>query len=1062
MKVFRTYGIVLLCMLYASTFAQTYNFKNYNTEDGLPQSQVLCIFQDSKGYLWFGTNSGGAGRFDGNKFEQFDINDGLINNVVYSIIETPQHEIVFGTEKGVSVMKNGAITNYSQKNGLSNSYVYRLLYHDNKIWICTQNGVFTLKDGKIMPFILNETLNQSAVYNMFVDSKGSLWFATMQNGAIYYDPKNNSFKQFNSKNGIQNDFIFCFNERDNGDILVGTQTGLNIISKDFAVSSATYVPAQENVSFTSILKKNGDIFYFGTFYEGVYSFDFTKKVANESYNGSNGLTNNNILALLKDREDNMWVGTNGSGTYKYQSPKFTYFSKNNGLSENYINDVAEDGAGNIWLALNTDGLVKITGKTITPYKRDFKNNKALKDNNITTILPLRDGSLYFGTDEGIYHFKNEEFAKLSDPLIKDKYIHTLYVDTENTLWIGTNVGVYKMHNGVVSEEKEINKLIDNGANIIIPFILKDKYDRLLVGTENGLVQYDKGKITLYNEKNKFINARITCAAVDHRKNIWLGTADGMFLYQNGSFTKISKKDNFTNGFIYFLEIDTANNLYIGSNNGIDILNIDGFYKNKINFKHFGKNDGLLSLESNSNACFLSKKGKLMVGTVAGLEIYDPAFDSQNRKEAVLNITGVSLFFGLEDPLKYSSGIDSSTALPKELVLPYSKNNLTFKYIGVSLSVPEKVRYKYKLEGLDETWTPENSKTEVTYPSLPPGTYTFMVISMNNDGLWNMEPATYTFRIMPPWYQTWWFYTLCVVALGTGIFAYNTIKTKKLVADKAKLEKQVDERTKEVVKQKEEIQHKNEEITDSIKYAKNIQEALLPSLHKTEQTLGDCFILYLPKDIVSGDFFWHSDHNNTQFIAAADCTGHGVPGAFMSIVGNNLLNEIINQKNISEPGKILLELHKGVKEALNQNNSESQRRDGMDIALCAIRKKRGTLEYAGANRPLWIYRKEKNELEIIKATKYPIGGLELEETRIYANHTVEVKTGDVVFIFSDGFADQFGGPRGKKFMLSSMQKLLMENIDLPMNTQKANIQKAFKDWKSSLEQVDDVLVIGIRI
>jgi serine phosphatase RsbU (regulator of sigma subunit) len=156
------------------------------------------------------------------------------------------------------------------------------------------------------------------------------------------------------------------------------------------------------------------------------------------------------------------------------------------------------------------------------------------------------------------------------------------------------------------------------------------------------------------------------------------------------------------------------------------------------------------------------------------------------------------------------------------------------------------------------------------------------------------------------------------------------------------------------------------------------------------------------------------------------------------------------------------LHKGVKEALNQSHAESERRDGMDIALCAIRKKRGSLEYAGANRPLWVYRKEKNELEIIKPTKYPIGGLELEETRIYVNHTVQVNTGDTLFIFSDGFADQFGGPRGKKFMLSSMQKLLLDNINEPLQVQKENIAKAFRTWKESLEQVDDVLVIGIRI
>jgi serine phosphatase RsbU (regulator of sigma subunit) len=339
----------------------------------------------------------------------------------------------------------------------------------------------------------------------------------------------------------------------------------------------------------------------------------------------------------------------------------------------------------------------------------------------------------------------------------------------------------------------------------------------------------------------------------------------------------------------------------------------------------------------------------------------------------------------------------------------------------------------------------------------------MVRAMNNDGLWNKQASTYSFIILPPWYQTWWFYTICVISLVGGVFAYNTIKTKKLIADKQKLEKQVEERTKEVVKQKEEIQHKNDEITDSIKYAKNIQEALLPSLKETEQAFKDCFILYLPKDIVSGDFFWHSDHNDLQFIAAADCTGHGVPGAFMSIVGNNLLNEIINQRNISEPGKILFELHKGVKVALNQNHHESERRDGMDIALCAIDKKNNKLQYSGANRPLWIFRKEKgNELEVIKASKFPIGGLELEEKRDYINHNIDVIKGDTIFIFSDGFADQFGGPRGKKFMVSNMQKLMTDNIDQPMHIQKKNISEAFKNWKNSLEQIDDVLVIGIRI
>jgi serine phosphatase RsbU (regulator of sigma subunit) len=353
----------------------------------------------------------------------------------------------------------------------------------------------------------------------------------------------------------------------------------------------------------------------------------------------------------------------------------------------------------------------------------------------------------------------------------------------------------------------------------------------------------------------------------------------------------------------------------------------------------------------------------------------------------------------------------------------------------------------------------------------------MVKAMNNDGVWNIEPVTFTFEILPPWYKTWWFYTICVIVLGAGIWCYNYYKTKKLIADKQNLEKEVTLRTKElreekekvevinkeVISQKTIIEHKNVEITDSIKYAKNIQEALLPSLSDIDQAYKNVFILYMPKDIVSGDFYWFARRNGMKYLAAVDCTGHGVPGAFMSIVGNTLLNEIVNDKQIVDPGDILLELHKGVKEALNQSNQEFERRDGMDIALCAFEENGNVLHYSGANRPLWIFRKSNPaHPEIIKPTKYPIGGVEFEEHRVYQSHTIQVEPGDSVYMFSDGYADQFGGPKGKKFMLANLQRTIESIIHLSISEQKQRLYNAFVEWKKDNEQVDDVLVIGLRV
>lgn len=1058
-------------------YSQSHNFKNYTTEDGLPQSQVLSMFQDSQGYVWFGTNGGGAAKFDGAKFKKLTANDGLINDIVYSIVETNANEILFGTSKGLSVYKNLSFKNFNEKNGLTCTYIYRLYVDGNKTWIGSEKGVFILENNKIQPFLNNQLLNNSSIYSMFIDSKKNLWFGTMQNGVIYYNRENNTFKNFTTKEGLESNFIFSFSERANGDVLVGTGTGLNIINNHLHVRSASEIIAQRNICFSNIIKIGDDEFYFSTFAEGTFSYNFTTKVTKGYFNSDNGLTNAPIISLLKDRENIIWIGSDGSGVFKYVSDKFTYYSKQNGLSENYINDVKEDYNSNIWLALKSNGVVKINKDKIIAYTKDSKIKNGLQENDILCILPMPDNSVYFGTREGLYLFKDEKFTRLADPKINNKYISALFLDSKGTLWISTAPEIFTLKNGAVEAQTNINALFDQKVSTSNYFITEDKFNRIIIGIQNGLIQKEGEKITLFNSKNKFSDISVFCAAEDSRKNIWLGTSEGIYLLSNGVFTKISKKYKVPDGFIISLRVDNNQNLFIGSNNGIDVLNLDYFYKGEIILKHFGKDDGLLSLESNGGATALSKSGKLLVGTPNGLQIYNPYEDVSNSNESKLHITDVKLFFGLENVFNYSNGLDTLNLLPKNLILPYSKNNLTFNFIGISLVSPEKVKYKYKLEGLEADWTPEVSKTEITYPSLPPGTYTFMVVSMNNDGIWNKTPATFSFEILSPWYKTWWFYTLCGLALLAGIFTYNTVKTKKLKADKQKLEKQVDERTKElreekekvevinkeVIQQKGEIEHKNNEILDSIKYAKNIQEALLPSLAETESSLENCFILYLPKDIVSGDFFWYSDHNGTKFIAAADCTGHGVPGAFMSIVGNNLLNDIINQRDISNPGEILLELHKGVKVALNQNSVENERRDGMDIALCAIHKNTNTLEFSGANRPLWIFRKDKDyELEITKPNKFPIGGLELEEKREYISHQLPISKGDTIYIFSDGFADQFGGPRGKKFMLSNMQKLLKDNIHQPLDIQKKIISDTFKAWKNNLEQIDDVLVIGIKI
>jgi len=260
-------------------------------------------------------------------------------------------------------------------------------------------------------------------------------------------------------------------------------------------------------------------------------------------------------------------------------------------------------------------------------------------------------------------------------------------------------------------------------------------------------------------------------------------------------------------------------------------------------------------------------------------------------------------------------------------------------------------------------------------------------------------------------------------------------------------------------QKEIIEEKNKDITDSINYAKRLQTAILPPKDFVKSVLPEHFIIYQPKDIVSGDFYWVSHHESKIMIAAIDCTGHGVPGALLSIVGHNAINQTVNESGILQPSKVLDSMNTLIKKVLHQDKG-SDIRDGMDMALCTFDKTTNTLEYAGANNPVFIL--SDGKLNIIKGSKLTVGSMEEEKVEPPVNHSIQLKKGDCFYIFSDGYVDQFGGKDNKKFKTSKFQELLISINNQSMPEQEKSISKAFKDWKGNNEQVDDVLIIGIRV
>jgi ligand-binding sensor domain-containing protein len=289
------------------------------------------------------------------------------------------------------------------------------LRNEDKIWIGTQEGVYILQNEKIRRFSFDKNLDKASVFSIFIDSKKRIWFGTINDGAICYNPSNNSFTYFNKTNGLKQNLVFSFEESKNGDILIGTVEGVFYVDSKNNLRDFNIIPKQYNVGFRSLLTTNKNEQWFGTASDGLYRLS-NNLISN--FNLTNGLTFNSGMCLYNDREGNTWLGTDGSGVYKFLGEQFTSYTKSNGLPENYVNAVAQDINGAYWVALRNSGVSKIEEKKITSFKVDKNHPNDIPDNDITVILPLNDGKVLFGTKQGLCSFENETFTLIQILILK--------------------------------------------------------------------------------------------------------------------------------------------------------------------------------------------------------------------------------------------------------------------------------------------------------------------------------------------------------------------------------------------------------------------------------------------------------------------------------------------------------------------------------------------------------------------------------------------------------------------------------------------------------------------
>jgi len=1132
--------------------------------NSLSNNGVWAICEDNHGMLWIGTEVG-LNKYDPvtNKFTRYfheeDNINSLSNSRILTIKKDKSGALWIGTVDGLNKyvpQKNEDLP--SQAIALAGEGV-----PSQAIALAGEGLPPVFIHYKYIPDDPN-SLSHNIVLSIFEDRKGIMWIGTID-----------GLNKFSPMKDIPNFTVYRFNPD-------STYFALHTEAKTKTIQSYSYLNHYGHNAIRDIFEDDEGKLWLATD-KGLKILNLQTDVFANYQNdpaNPNSISDDILYCLYPDKSRNLWIGTIAGGMNKIdmKPKKFFLYQREFGnpynLSTNNIRSIYEDSKGALWVGTMGGGLNRIdlqSGKFYR-FQRNLDNSDSSFDpDNVWVIYEDRKGFIWLGTSKGLYQYNadSDEFKHFehnpNDPgSISDNIIRSVFHDSKGFLWVGTERGLnkfdYKSEKFIhfIKSDDDANSLGHNSVWIIrehpdgiIWIGTDDGLDKLVLGENNVDTPNERSRIFTHykndpKNKNSISHNSIRTIYVDAKGILWFGTNNGLnkFIPETESFIRYNVEDGLPNPLIYAILEDDEGNLWMSTNKGISRFTPPTHQPPTANaqksgreikvsplqgegrggagvFKNYDIHDGLQNNEFNRGAYYKNKNGEMFFGGPGGLNRFHPDRIIDNPNIPAVVITSIKIL-GIE--------IDKNieTHEINELNVHYNENVLAFEFASLDFTLPEKNQYAYMLEGFDKTWTHTKTRRYVNYTNLDPGEYTFKVIASNNDDTWNFEGTQLHITIIPPFWKTWWFYLLVIVVVAGSIYIY----IKRLQQEKNRLEREVRKRTKEVVKQKQIIEKKNENITDSIKYAKHIQDAILPSKEYMDKALGNYFVLNKPRDIVSGDFYWiYQAPGRKVIVAATDCTGHGVPGAFMSMMGNALLNQIIIEKGISDPAEVLNQMQEGVVTAL-QTDEESSMSDGMDMALISLKahprprvlgksQSAGkapplgedlggavTLQYAGAYNPLYIVRKvipseagnppdnattlsgeplasnyksaggssfrsaslgmtleEKGvrnnyELTDIKANKQPVGYYEGKQTP-FTKHEIQLQKGDTIYIFSDGYQDQIGGPENKKFMEERLKELLVSIQHLNMNEQKEKLNNEIENWRGNSQQTDDIMIIGIK-
>ncbi|MCD4817250.1 MAG: hypothetical protein K8S23_00990, partial [Candidatus Cloacimonetes bacterium] len=879
------------------------SFSKVSKEQGIICDSIMTLNKDSVGNIWFGAQNG-VTKYDGEKFENFTSNNEILGKNTKLYFEDSKHNVWFGTDKGLNKYENDKFLNIQMDR---TNIEFTDAFEDNKenIWFGTNQGVLKFSNGKLTDLkkYTSSILPNNDIKCMIEDDKFNFWFATSDNGLIKISKKKEII-QFNEENGFIDNELYSLMKDSMGAIWIGTWNSGVCIYK--------------NEEFSYLSEKNGLI------------------------------SDKKIRVIFEDNNGLIWIGTE-KGISIYNGIGFNNYSKKSGLCDNVVRCITEDINGNIWIGTNNGvDKVDLNKNNELTILEHFDTTNGLTNNKVFSVLEDTSGKIWIGTDKGLCSFENNHF----NVHYENKSIWRIFEDSKNILWFGhsdrSNVLQYKNQNFISLTEKdgllngslfsffedsdgviysgcsegimkEIGKNIEifsanHPVNGLITSIYEDENENMWFCTElrgicrfngtdlktftksDGLIGTDWGPVIQYDgdiyednigniyyisfnginkiEKNEILNnwkedslkiSNVYISYQDKKRNIWIGSAGILNKISNGKISQYNREDGvMTTGSI--IE-DYNENVWFNSAIGVSKLNGDRLI-------NFNSKNGLY--DSNSRVFPVSENNVWFVSENA-LTHYNYEKDKENHIVSKINIKKV---------------LNGNIALNIKNVIkiPFTKNVIEINYVSPQFKDQVNLIYQYKLEGFNKEWI-TTKETEIKYNFLPFGKYTFKVQVQDRFSQWSENPAEFSFTILPPWYKTLWFNTIFAIAMISLLYLIYKARVRILEKTQKKLENEVENRTHELSEAYSDIEEKNIKLTDSIEYALLIQNSILPKEKEISKYNNNFFIIWKPKDIVGGDFYWFfpiPDSRN-YIISVIDCTGHGVPGAFMSMTANSILN-----------------------------------------------------------------------------------------------------------------------------------------------------------------------------